>query len=134
MEEHENINDLLHSINNPPKADGEDDVAMAEEEDAPTKDPSKVTGESPISSPVKKKKKQSSTSSTDTSKASGDKTSEAKEAEKEKRHKANSDAKTKASAQPASVLKTGKLGSGSCLSFADEAPKKEKHTITNTRM
>ena len=120
--EQENINDPLNSINNPPKADGEDDVEMAAEEEAHTPDPSKTAAASPSSSPVKKKKKQSSTAPVDTS--ATDKTTAAKEGDKEKKRKARKETKTKTAAQPASVLKTGKLGSGSRLSFADEAPKK----------
>jgi len=109
----ENINDLLNSINNPTNADGEDDVEMAPEEET-AKDPAQAAADSPSSSPVKKKKK-SSSAAAEPNKSGGD-------AEKEKKRKAKKD-KTKISSQPASVLKTGKLGSGSRLSFADAVPK-----------
>ena len=121
----ENINDFLNLINNPTNASGDDDVEMAAEEVAPTKDPSPATIDSPSSSPVKKKKKQSSTVPSETHKNSADKSSQEKDSEKEKKRKTKTVSKTKPTAQPASVLKTGKLGSGSRLSFADEAPKKK---------
>jgi hypothetical protein len=80
---------------------------------------------SPTSSPVKKKKKDSSSNPVAVEKGAGVANKTAQEQEKEKKRKQSKKDKTKATPQPTSVLKTGKLGSGSRLSFADEAPKKK---------
>jgi hypothetical protein len=86
---------------------------MAADERTANKDPSQATADSPSSSPVKKKKKPSATAP-EFNKTGGD-------LEKDKKQKTKKET-PKTSTQPASVLKTGKLGSGYRLSFADEAP------------